>query len=395
MGYMNIIYIGAFRLPNFDAAAPRVLNNAKVFRALGHDVKFISWGGQYREEDLCSDGKYRVCGFEYQISGDLPVAATMTERILTKMFRGKRSIEILKKLPKPDLIIIYNAVNSFSKWMIRYCQDNGIKLANDINEWYDNSELHLTDIISNYVNMTHTQRKVKNKIVISSFLNDYYVESNNVIVPPLCDPEEAKWFAAVEDERVRPFDGITLIYAGNPAKKDCVHTVINAVNALANEGKAIRFLILGITREAYMKQHAQSLQDTFLHENVMFLGRVSQDLVPAYYKKADFMVLLREPNRKSMAGFPTKFAESMTAGVPVICNATSDLAQYVIEGKTGFMVKGYSYEDILDCLRTHVLALSKDMVSYMRNETKAHSSCFSCNSILYKKEISNFIDSLK
>ena len=392
---MNIIYIGAFRLPNLDAAAPRVLNNAKVFRTLGHNVQFISWGGQYRKEDLCADGKYRACGFEYRISGDLPLGGSIIERIETKLFRGQKSIKMLKSMPKPDLIIIYNAINSFSKQMIKYCQKNGIKLANDLNEWYDNNELHLNDILPNYINMTHTQHKIRNKIVISSFLNNYYAESNNVIIPPLCDPEETKWSATVEDERVRPFDGITLIYAGNPAKKDCVHTVINAVNTLANEGKAIRFLILGITREAFMKQHAQSLLSTSLHENVMFLGRVSQDLIPAYYKMADFMVLLREPNRKSMAGFPTKFAESMTAGVPVICNATSDLAQYVIHGETGFMVKGFSYEDILDCLRNHVLTLSKEMVSYMRNETKAHGGCFSWNSILYKKELSKFIDSLK
>ena len=45
---MNILYIGAFRLPNLDAAAPRVLNNAKAMREAGHNVKFISWGGKYR-----------------------------------------------------------------------------------------------------------------------------------------------------------------------------------------------------------------------------------------------------------------------------------------------------------------------------------------------------------
>ena len=33
-----------------------------------------------------------------------------------------------------------------------------------------------TDIILKYVNMTFTQRLVRNKIVISSFLNNYYSE---------------------------------------------------------------------------------------------------------------------------------------------------------------------------------------------------------------------------
>lgn len=393
---MRIVYCGCFRLPNFDAAAPRVLNNAKIFRETGHSVRFISWGGKYRETDLCSDGKYRVDGFEYVITDELDAAGGFLDKLKVKLQRGRKSIRLLDEMEvRPDLVVMYNADYWWTKKMIKFCGEKRIKLCNDITEWYDNNELHLTDIILNAINMRWLQHQIPNKIVISSMLEKYYAESNNLRLPPLCDPSEKKWSATVEDERVRPFDGITLIYAGNPAKKDCVHTVINAVNTLANEGKAIRFLILGITREAYMKQHAQSLLSTSLHENVMFLGRVSQDLIPAYYKMADFMVLLREPNRKSMAGFPTKFAESMTAGVPVICNATSDLAQYVIHGETGFMVKGFSYEDILDCLRNHVLTLSKDMVSYMRNETKAHGGCFSWNSILYKKELSKFIDSLK
>lgn len=103
--------------------------------------------------------------------------------------------------------------------MLKFCNQYGIKLANDITEWYDNNELHLTDIIPNYVNMTFTQHLVRNKIVISSFLNNYYSESNNIIMPSLCDPEEPKCSVTVEDKRVEPFDGITLIYASNLAKR--------------------------------------------------------------------------------------------------------------------------------------------------------------------------------
>jgi hypothetical protein len=40
---MKIIYIGSFRFPIYDAAASRVLNNARALRLYGHEVKFISW----------------------------------------------------------------------------------------------------------------------------------------------------------------------------------------------------------------------------------------------------------------------------------------------------------------------------------------------------------------
>ena len=41
-----------------------------------------------------------------------------------------------------------------------------------------------------------------------------------------------------------------------------------------------------------------------------------------------------------MVEFPTKFAELMTVGVPVITQETSDLTKHVINGKTGFLVEG-------------------------------------------------------
>ena len=233
--------------------------------------------------------------------------------------------------------------------------------------------------------MTKTQHKIQNKIVISSFLNNYYQNSNNIIIPPLCDRAEKKWNITIDDERVKPFEGITLIYAGIPAKKDSIHSVVNVVNQLAKEGEKIRFIILGITRENYLKGYSEWIRDYELHENVIFVGRVSQDLVPAYYKKADFMVLFREPNRKSMAGFPTKFAESITAGIPVITNSTSDLPKYIVNGQTGFIVDGYSFEDIMKIIKEKVLMLDRDIIEKMKAYTSASSYLFD-----YRYHVNNF-----
>lgn len=392
---MRILYIGAFRLPNYDAAAPRVLNNAKVFRKAGHDVGFISWGGSYRKEDQDKDGKYRVCGFEYIVTGELDTKGNLVQRIKAKFYRGKKSLALLRNMQeKPELIIMYNADYFWTWKMVRFCRKYGIKLANDMTEWYDNNELHLIDIFPNYINMTCLQHRIHNKIVISRMLKDYYSKSHNLLLPPLCDSTEEKWGRQVEDPRVKPFDGITLIYAGNPAKKDSVHTIINAVDILIRKGKKIRFLLLGITRETYLHKYSKFLYSTDLHENILFLGKVSQDLVPAYYKKADFMVLLREQNRKNNAGFPTKFVESMTAGIPVICNGTSDLVSYVYNGKTGFLVKDCSMADVMEVLQEKVLVLSNEEKKHMKACTKEFSIVFSCQYGEYINEVNTFLGNL-
>jgi hypothetical protein len=39
----RFFYTGAFRFPNKDAAAARVIGNAKVLKKLGHEVVFLGW----------------------------------------------------------------------------------------------------------------------------------------------------------------------------------------------------------------------------------------------------------------------------------------------------------------------------------------------------------------
>ena len=368
---MKIIYIGSFRLPNCDAAAARVLNVARALRLAGHEVSFVSWGGEERESDLCPDGKYRVDGFEYVVTHELPSNEGAIKRVMNKLTRGQKTKRLLRQqLGSYDAIITYNC--NLSHWLIGFTKRHHLKLINDITEWYDNNELKVIDRLLYAWNMYHTQKRVPNKIVISSYLDRFYNMTHNIVVPATCDASEAKWQqgAAKAKEKAGEFDGITLIYAGNPARKDAVHYAINAVQRLIDEGANVRFLIVGAERERYLKNYSDLLSMKELSERIQFLGRVPQDEVPSYYALADFMVLLREPTRKSTAGFPTKFSESFTSGTPVIANLTSDLGLYLKDGKTGFVVVLPSEEAIYQTLKTHVIGLNREQISEMKNNVR-------------------------
>ena len=66
-----------------------------------------------------------------------------------------------------------------------------------------------------------------------------------------------------------------------------------------------------------------------------------------------------------MAGFPTKFVESLGAGCPVITNYTSDLSLYLKNGFNGFVVKDLNVTSILDVFYTLDL-LSLNQLSEMK-----------------------------
>ncbi len=390
---MYIVYIGSFRLPNHDAAAARVLNVAKALREAGHIVSFISWGGYYRDSDLCSDGKYRVDEFEYIITTELDTQGSFWVKAKSKLTRGNKTKAIIRQQKNVDAIITYNG--SLTRWLLRFTREHNIKLINDITEWYSYSELKCTDWIPYARNMFITQKQVKNKIVISNYLDRFYKTTHNIVVPATCDASESKWNENKEyaESVAGVFDGITLIYAGNPSRKDLLHTAINAVQRLIDENENIRFLILGITREKYLNQCADLLDTSELSGRIKFLGRVSQDLIPAFYSIADFMVLLRMPTRKSNAGFPTKFTESITSGTTVIANITSDMGLYLQNGITGFRVERPLVESLYNTLKKEVLPCRRDTINKMKQNVIDMSSKLDYHA--YVRTLATFVDNLK
>lgn len=392
---MKILYVGAFRMPNLDAAAPRVLNIARSLHEAGHKVSFISWGGEQRDQDRGVDGIYRVDGFPYIITNELPQPGESSiGRIRSKILRGKKTKKLLFEWPEQiDAIITYN--NCLSSWLIPFCGKRGIKLINDLTEWYSYSELKPSDWPGYVYDMFCRQKRVKNKIVISSYLDRFYSMTHNIVVPATCDASESKWHQNLDYARaiVKPFNGVTLIYAGTPARKDQIHHVVNAVQSLAEEGMAIRFLMVGTTRDSYMSRYASVLRNKNLHENIIFLGRVSQDVIPSFYYQADFMVLLREQTRKSNAGFPTKFTESFISGTPVIANLTSDLGLYLKDGETGFVVEEPNENAIYRILKEKVLLLSRSEIKNMKQNVKVVAKQFDYHTFV--KPLRDFMNNLK
>ena len=390
---MRIVYCGAFRMPCYDAAAARVINIGRALSMAGHDVEFFSWGGKYRECDLCDDGAYRIDNMTYTITDEID-GTSIFQKLKRRLLRGEKTLSILKNANiKPDVVIMYNPPFAFTRKMMKLCKENDIKLVSDITEWYSDDELKFTERHSYHINMTHLQHNVKNKIVISSWLDRYYNDSNNIVVPATCDCKEQKWHSGRADD-IPTFDGVTLIYAGNPARKDMVHVAINVVNKMIRTGAKLRFLILGISRESYIKKYCNELDDKNLCDQICFLGRVPQDSVPSYYRCADFMLLMREPNRKSNAGFPTKFAESMTAGIPIIANATSDIARYIVSGNNGFLVEDCTAESLEHTLLNAMeLGSNKDALETMKeNARQCGEKHFDYR--VYTDKLSNFINTL-
>lgn len=145
------------------------------------------------------------------------------------------------------------------------------------------------------------------------------------------------------------FDGLRIIYAGSPGKKDRLDTILEAVIICLKEGVNIQFIILGVSKQDIVNYSCYSDAIEW-SDNILFVGRVLQDDVPSYYKVSDFSIIVREDNRKNKAGFPTKMVESLTGGCPVIVNYTSDISEYVKNETNGLVISDFTKDAVKKAL---------------------------------------------
>ena len=218
-----------------------------------------------------------------------------------------------------------------------FCRRRRIKLYADCTEWYSYAGSHLIKHIlgeiDTWLRMKVLHPKMDGMIAISKFLTDYYKDKlPTVCVPPLVDLADSKWCEIKTENK----SVIQIVYAGSPGKnKDKLNYVIEALSQV-NDIK-FQFKIIGIDEKQYLEyypEHQKLISE--LKDKVIFLGRLSHQRTLDHIKIADFSMFVRDVNRVTMAGFPTKFVESISCGTPVITNKTSDLDEYLEEGKNGF-----------------------------------------------------------
>lgn len=389
----KIIYTGAFRFPNGDAASQRVLNNAKIFRGLGYEVEFLSWGGKPREEDKAKDGFYYYQGFRYTNTNDIDNKDNLNfiQWIDSVLRRGKNSYQQIKKqIEEISIVVAYNSTSYFTSRLFSICKKNNKQLIADITEWYSAEETPGGKLGPFYwlgeYNMKFVQKKVLNKIVISRYLDTYYSKSKNLVLPPLVDCTDDKW--NLEKDVLPKTNNLRIFYAGTPGMKDQLQVVINAVLDCLKQRILIDFVILGVSLDD-IKHYSCYSEVLQYKDNIQLLGRVPQLEVPLYYKASDFSILLREDTRKSKAGFPTKLAESLMSGCPVIVNYTSDISTYIKDGENGIVIDGYTETAVKNALHKAVSIDKSKIMELKSNALQSAHQYFDYKN--YKNALKDFL----
>lgn len=348
----HILYIGGFELPDKNAAAQRVLSNAKIFRKLGYEVLL-------RGITKSGDCTGMVDGFLYN-SVCYPKGIFDWFSYLTEI----NCKEIISQW-QPSIIIAYNYPAIALEVLRKYCIKRNIQIIGDVTEWYSSGS-NLFKWADTSYRMQIVNKRLDGLIVISRFLNNYYRDCKTIQLPPLVDLNDEKWLhkeMTIKDEK------ISLVYVGSPGagSKDRLDLIVDfCINS--NFSKKISLTVVGIKEEQYCAAFGKEKID---NNSVVFLGKIAHVEAIDILKSSDFQIFIRDNSRVNNAGFPTKFVESISCGIPVITNLTSNLQDYLVEGRNGFVVDLSSFElfekslmKILSCDRSKI----EEMKQFCRNK---------------------------
>ena len=127
-------------------------------------------------------------------------------------------------------------------------------------------------------------------------------------------------------------DGFKVMFAGNIGEAQDFEHILAAAHKL-KDNKEIKWIILGSGRKKewvinYIKENG--LQDT-----VYLMGSYPVDAMPAFFSKADVMLVSLKDELIFNLTVPAKLQAYMAAGKPVVAMLNGDAAQLVDEAKCG------------------------------------------------------------
>ena len=351
----KVLYIGWFGLPE-TAAGIRVYQIAKVLSRADNEVVFLCLS----QPTLGNEDEIELNGFRYLLRAQSKSKIKNVENI----FCGCADFCVIKDTivnEKPDTVIVYNEKERLTKKIISFCHPRGITVGADVTEWYELSRSKKW----NYVvakNVDYRIRTMDSKldyiISISPFLTAYYQSKGckNVIeIPPIMDC--LKFEIVPASNRIRH-----LVYAGSPAQKDLILPYLIAIKDINNDQVKVVADIVGVTKEQIRTLLQIDDPDKI---GIIAYGRVPHEECVKVIEKADFSILFRENLRYAKAGFSTKLSESLSLGIPVLCNAVGGADEIIKDGFNGIKIEGCDSTSIMKAIE-RILLLDEGSIDAMK-----------------------------
>ena len=400
----TIFYIGGFELPDKNAAALRVLANGKVLRELGYKPVFVGIKKTLPQNIHIKHTKCSVNNFD-----SWAVPYPNSKKLWLKYLISNKHLEyLIDHYYRDDLygVICYNYPFIAQCNVKKFChRRNAIYIA-DATEWSGSSGggafFNVVKWLDTSLRMRFIHPQTNGIITTSQFLSNFYKVRNCITVelPTLYDIDNLNSQPPLFNKKD---DTIKLLYAGsafNPIRinknrtniKDRLDKVIFLLAKVYPKKANFVLNIYGLPLENYLSvfpEHIKIING--LSNKIFFHGRKPHQDIIKNIQKSDFTIFLREIDRVIEAGFPSKFSESISCGIPVITNKISNIQDYIVEGKNCYIIDLDDHENQIEKM-LKILCLNKNEILKMKQY------CMQNRMFDYKEyvgPVKNFLDSIE
>lgn len=340
--------------PEGDAGAVRQHAFAKLLTEMNYNVLVIGYGIP-TEEKICIYDGIKYISFRKDKKSKI-------QRIWNRVTYGNKVYRyITDNYTEIDLLLVVDLMPSAFKKVVDLKKRYNCVLIHDSVEWYSPEEFKYGIFDFAYIRKEHTNTKVINKswnvVAISTYLEKHFSSRANIVVriPVIMDVSSIEYRIRVESS-----DKIIFSYAGGPGKKDYLKEILEGFSLLSQDQMLkVELNIIGVSREQLMTTCGVDKGTIEILEPCLKIhGRVKRCVAIKQIKESDYSLLIRDENlRYAKAGFPTKIVESLACGTPPLCNYSSDLAEYLIDGENSIIACGHTSRDVFKAI-VHALDYS-------------------------------------
>lgn len=354
----TVLLISQYKFPEGDAGAVRIYNMGISLQQLGYSVIVIGLG-----KGAASKIKKKFKGIPFYTLR----SKNKWDTYLLYNFRLLGLLRTIKKSNNIKAIILGTSLIDVFLFLKYYCALKNITFIKDVVEWYSPNQFKNGKFAIEYI-----QKNIENKylikkdvrvIAISKYLELYFTSKGCITtrIPIFFNTNEYNFIK-------KPSSKLELIYAGSPGKKDYLFLILEGLSLLNQEDmEKIHFSLIGVDKEQLL-----SIISINIYEKIKGIltiyGKIPREIVIQKLAESDFSVLLRDPNsRYAMAGFPSKVIESLLCGTPIICNYSSDLSDFLIDGYNSIIVEELTDKSILQSLKTALKLTIEEKCTKFRN----------------------------
>lgn len=335
----TIIYYGGFSLPDKNAAANRVVNNGKLFDSLGFKTVFLGadYGCHFGGINKLKDNMYEEAH---------PTSSSEWLKNILCFLNLKRLVSNYEDV---KMVLLYNVPFITLLLAKSFFSKKGITVSYDCTEWSQYTEGSFLKKVFKYIDeffvRCFAHRVADKMIVISKMMEKAYKSNPKLLrLPPLVDVDNSIWHQKIEKD-TRAF---TFCFAGFPGgNKESLDKVVEAFSELYENNIKLKIVGMGCSEFEKLYPNVKINDKKYIE----FLGKQTHEETIKNILACDCYIFIRPSDRRNNAGFPTKFVESFTCGVPIITTDVSDIKDYISFSEGSVLLENCQKESIKNAMK--------------------------------------------